>query len=59
MALRHLNDAVMHKIDASNSSFWAAGQAADKAVTGLGLMDRQRLKVWLRDAYAGIDAVGI
>ena len=56
--VKHLNDAVMHKIDASNSSFWAASQAADKESTGLGLMDRQRVKVWLRDAYAGLDRIG-
>ena len=59
MVLKHLNDAVMHKIDATNSSFWAATQAADKATTGLGIMDRQRVKVWLRDAYAGFDQIGI
>lgn len=59
ITIKHLNDAVMHKIDATNSSFWAATQAADKDSTGLGLMDRQRVKVWLRDAYAGFDAVGV
>ena len=56
--IKHLNDAVMHKIDTSNSSFWAASQAADKPSTGLGLMDRQRVKVWLRDSYAGLDRIG-
>jgi hypothetical protein len=56
--IKHLNDAVMHKIDASSSSFWAAGQSADKEATGLGMMDRQRVKVWLRDAYAGLDRIG-
>ncbi len=56
--LRHLNDAVMHKIDATSSSFWAASQAADKDSTGLGMMDRQRVKVWLREAYAGLERVG-
>ncbi len=59
LTIKHQNDAVMHKIDATNSSFWHASQAADKEATGLGLMDRQRVKVWLRDAYAGFDSVGV
>lgn len=59
MTVKHLNDAVMQKIDATSSSFWAASQAADKPTTGLGMMDRQRVKVWLRDSYAGFDAVGV
>lgn len=59
MSVKHLNDAVVNKIDATNSSFWAACQSADKESTGLGLMDRQRVKMWLRDAYAGFDAVGV
>ncbi len=59
MTIKHLNDAVMQKIDATSSSFWAASQSADKATTGLGMMDRQRVKVWLRDTYAGLDAIGV
>ncbi len=59
MSVKHLNDAVMQKIDATSSSFWAASQSADKHSTGLGMMDRQRVKVWLRDAYSGFDSVGV
>ncbi len=59
MSVKHLNDAVMQKIDATSSSFWAASQSADKQITGLGMMDRQRVKVWLRDTYAGFDSVGV
>lgn len=59
MTVKHLNDGVMHKIDATNSSFWAACEAAHKDMTGLGLMDRQRVKVWLRDAYAGFEGIGV
>ncbi len=59
VALRHLQDGVINKIDATNSSFWAAKNPADKASTGLGLMDRQRVKMWLRDAYQQIEAAGI
>ena len=56
--IKHLHDALMHKIDAANSSFWAAKNAAGDGGK-LGLMERQRLKMWLGHAYTGIDAVGV
>ncbi|MDL2339598.1 MAG: mobilization protein [Pseudomonadota bacterium] len=59
LAIKHLSDAVIQKIDASSSSFWAAQHDADKARTGLGMMDRQRLKMWLRDAYQQIDTAQV
>jgi hypothetical protein len=59
VSIKRLSEGVIQKIDASSSSFWAAGTSADKAVTGLGLMDRQRVKIWLRGAYQQIDAVGV
>ena len=56
--LKRLHDAVVQKIDAGNSSFWAAKNAGEG--TGrLGLMDRQRLKLWLNHAYAQIAAAGV
>lgn len=59
VTLRHLHDGVMNKIDATSSSFWAAQNAADKPSTGLGLMERQRVKTWLREAYHQLDAVQV
>ena len=59
VTLRHLHDGVMNKIDATSSSFWAAQNAADKPSTGLGLMERQRVKTWLREAYHQLDAVPV
>jgi hypothetical protein len=59
IGIRHLHDAVMNKIDATSSSFWAAQNSADKATTGLGLMERQRLKTWLRDVYQQLESLGI
>jgi hypothetical protein len=59
VALRRLQDALATKIDATSSSFWAAQNAADKASTGLGIMERQRVKTWIRDAYQQLDAVGV
>jgi len=59
LTLRRLHDSVINKIDATSSSFWAAKNSADKETTGLGLMERQRVKSWLRDTYQGLDAVGV
>ena len=56
--LRRLPDATMQKIDGQNTSFWAAVNPSERATTGLGLLDRQRVKVWLQRAYDEIDRVG-
>ncbi len=56
ITLKKLHEGVVNKIDADSSSFWKATQAD---VGGLGLMDRQRLKMWLRDAYREIESVGV
>jgi hypothetical protein len=58
IAIKHLNDGVIHKIDASSSSFWKAKTPQEDG-TGLGLMDRQRVRMWLRDAYREVDGVGL
>jgi hypothetical protein len=55
--IRRLHDAVVQKIDASNSSFWAAKNAGNDA--RLGLMERQRLKLWLNHAYGEIEGAGV
>ncbi len=49
--LPRLHEAVMTKIDARSISFWAAANSEDKTHTGLGLLERQRTKVWLRKSY--------
>lgn len=59
VSMRHLHDGVINKIDATNSSFWAAKNTGALDNAGLGLMDRQRVKMWLREVYREIDAVGI
>jgi len=53
ISIKHLQDAVAQKIDTNNRSFWAAKNdtSADSAA-GLRLMERQRLGMWLQDAYA-------
>jgi hypothetical protein len=45
----------MRKVDHGNLSFWAAG---NNKQAGLGLMDRQRVKVWTRKAFEQIDTLG-
>lgn len=56
ITLKRLHDTVVQKVDATNSSFWAAKNSADAAK--LGLMERQRLKLWLHHAYGELDKVG-
>ena len=54
--LKHLQDAVIRKIDEAGSSFYAARQAPANEGPKLGLLERQRLKMWLAHAAAEIDA---
>jgi hypothetical protein len=56
IAIRLLNESTMIKIDAASSSFWAATQENDQK-TGLGVLERQRLKAWLQSAYEAIATV--
>jgi hypothetical protein len=58
VSIKRLHEGVINKIDSGSSSFWKA-KTSDKDATGLGLMDRQRVKMWLRDAFREMDDVGI
>ena len=57
--LPRLHESAMTRIDARSTSFWAAAHSGDKELTGLGLLERQRVKVWLARAYAELDKLGI
>lgn len=57
ISIGKLQDNIINKIDAGSTSFWKARQ--EPAASGLGLMDRQRIKIWLRDVYHEIDSVGV
>ncbi|MBI5255439.1 MAG: mobilization protein [Burkholderiales bacterium] len=59
VTIRRLHDAVVQKIDASNASFWAARNSQGREGPSLGLMERQRLKLWLNHAQAELEAVGV
>jgi len=57
ITIRRLNEAVAAKIDARSLSFWAATQSGDAST--LGLLERQRVRVWLKHAYDEIDRLGV
>ena len=57
ITIKRLQDATVTKIDANSSSFWAAAQAEDKGGARLGLLERQRLRTWLKSAYDEIARV--
>ena len=59
VVLQRLADATLHKIDAVNSSFWAAVNQSSSTDGSLGLLERQRVTVWLKRAYEQIDRVGL
>ncbi len=54
LRLRKLPDATLQKVDAQDTSFWAAVQPGQ-----LGLLERQRLKVWLQRTGSELDALGV
>jgi len=59
ISIRHLQDAAMHKIDGHSSSFWAAINNSHKEHPNLGLLERQRVKIWLNRAYQEIDKLSV
>ncbi len=52
--LPKLHEASMRKIDRQNASFWAAVNTRTGPDT-LGMLERQRVKTWLRATYARFD----
>jgi hypothetical protein len=59
ITLKKLHVPVMTKIDGNSSSFWAAKNKDTENLNALGLLERQRVKIWLRHAYNEIESVGI
>jgi hypothetical protein len=54
VSLPQLHEASMSKIDRHNASFWAAVNNR-VGPDALGLLERQRVKTWLRNIYASFD----
>jgi hypothetical protein len=59
MDLKRLHTPVMTKIDSNSSSFWAAKNKDADNLNPLGLLERQRVKIWLNHAYEQIGLVGV
>lgn len=55
MHLKRLHETAMLKIDASSNSFWAATQGGPD--NELGILERQRVKLWLKHTYQEFDAL--
>ena len=56
MTLAQLHEASMRKMDRQNASFWAAINTKT-GEDSLGLLERQRVKSWLKGAYASFDTL--
>lgn len=55
MRLPKLHQATMNNIDRLNSSFWAAVNNNRRYNKALKILERQRVRVWLKKAYEAID----
>jgi hypothetical protein len=56
ITLAQLHEASMRKIDRHNVSFWAAINRRDDP-DALGLLERQRVKHWLKKTYESLDTL--
>jgi hypothetical protein len=55
--IKRLHEASMVKIDSHSSSFWSATQNTD--AHALGILERQRVRMWLKNAYSEIDTLHV
>jgi hypothetical protein len=53
-----LHEASMRKIDRQNASFWAAINSKPQE-DALGLLERQRVRSWLKKSYEGFDSLSL
>ena len=51
VTLTRAQESTLNKIDATSTSFWAATQPEDRGGARLGVLERQRLRSWLKNAY--------
>ena len=56
ISLPQLHETSMGKIDRQNASFWAAINHRD-GPHALGMLERQRVKTWLKSTYATFDTL--
>ncbi|MEP7244790.1 MAG: mobilization protein [Gammaproteobacteria bacterium] len=55
--IKRLHEGSMTKIDGLSSSFWAATQPESQGGAKLGILERQRVRSWLKSAYESIAQV--
>ena len=58
ITLAQLHEASMRKIDRQNTSFWAACNVKS-GPDALGMLERQRVKTWLKSCYQALDTLGL
>jgi hypothetical protein len=56
ISLALLHEASMRKIDRQNASFWAAIHTTS-GPDALGMLERQRVKTWLKGAYSALETL--
>lgn len=59
ITLPKLHETAMRKIDERDTSFWAAINHKGDAADSLGLLERQRVKQWLKKSYEAVDKLGL
>jgi hypothetical protein len=59
ITIKRLHAPVMTKIDSNSYSFWAAKNKDSESLSALGLLERQRVKMWLNHAYKEIESLDI
>jgi hypothetical protein len=59
ITIKRLHAPVMTKIDSNSYSFWAAKNKDNESLSALGLLERQRVKMWLNHAYKEIESLDI
>lgn len=59
LELPALHKGTMLKIDRLDKSFWSAVHQQNGKDNSLGMMERQRLKVWLRQSYGEFERIGL
>jgi hypothetical protein len=59
VSLNRIDETTMTKIDAASMSFWAIANKTEGDSSGLTVLERQRVKVWLKNIYAELAKTGV
>jgi hypothetical protein len=59
VSFNRIDETTMTKIDSASMSFWAIANKTEGDTSGLTLLERQRVKVWLKSLYAEIAKAGV